>query len=302
MADIKIGNTCNYACIMCVPEDSSLIYNFWQKNKQNEFVQDVLDKDPKYLDRVKKYSYKNKKYHDYINKILDNKHIKIIKLLGGEPLLDKNLLHNLAKIDDNRKRKMTIWIVTNGSVDLNETVTQLGCFKQIYFVISLEGIGEVQEYARFGCDWKQLEKNITSFNSSDTRNLSIHHTLQATTVLNFIDLVKWCNIHNLSLSVGWVKNPDYLSLDVLPPIVKEEIITNLKNSKLHVRDDLLEEQETVDVNDILHRLKSSTFNLENYQKFLRYIKWYESNKPNLDLKKLYPQLFQSFRKLTNFDN
>ena len=58
---------------MCVPEDSSLIYNFWQKNKQNEFVQDVLDKDPKYLDRVKKYSYKNKKYHDYINKILDNK-------------------------------------------------------------------------------------------------------------------------------------------------------------------------------------------------------------------------------------
>ena len=63
MADIKIGNTCNYACIMCVPEDSSLIYNFWQKNKQNEFVQDVLDKDPKYLDRVKKYSYKNKKYH-----------------------------------------------------------------------------------------------------------------------------------------------------------------------------------------------------------------------------------------------
>ena len=223
-------------------------------------------------------------------------------MLGGEPLLDKNLLHNLAKIDDNRKRKMTIWIVTNGSVDLNETVTQLGCFKQIYFVISLEGIGEVQEYARFGCDWKQLEKNITSFNSSDTRNLSIHHTLQATTVLNFIDLVKWCNIHNLSLSVGWVKNPDYLSLDVLPPIVKEEIITNLKNSKLHVRDDLLEEQETVDVNDILHRLKSSTFNLENYQKFLRYIKWYESNKPNLDLKKLYPQLFQSFRKLTNFDN
>ena len=302
MADIKIGNTCNYACIMCVPEDSSLIYNFWQKNKQNEFVQDVLDKDPKYLDRVKKYSYKNKKYHDYINKILDNKHIKIIKLLGGEPLLDKNLLHNLAKIDDNRKRKMTIWIVTNGSVDLNKTMTQLGCFKQIYFVISLEGIGEVQEYARFGCDWKQLEKNITSFNSSDTRNLSIHHTLQATTVLNFIDLVKWCNIHNLSLSVGWVKNPDYLSLDVLPPIVKEEIITNLKNSKLHVRDDLLEEQETVDVNDILHRLKSSTFNLENYQKFLRYIKWYESNKPNLDLKKLYPQLFQSFRKLTNFDN
>ena len=31
MADVKIGNTCNFACVMCVPEDSSMIYNEWQK-------------------------------------------------------------------------------------------------------------------------------------------------------------------------------------------------------------------------------------------------------------------------------
>ena len=33
LTDIKIGNTCNFACVMCNPKDSSMIYNYWSKNK-----------------------------------------------------------------------------------------------------------------------------------------------------------------------------------------------------------------------------------------------------------------------------
>ena len=54
MADIKIGNTCNFACVMCIPDDSSLIYNEWTKNKNTFFIKEKLAQDPNYLDRVKK--------------------------------------------------------------------------------------------------------------------------------------------------------------------------------------------------------------------------------------------------------
>ena len=73
MADIKIGNTCNYACIMCVPEDSSLIYNEWRKKSNAFFIKEKLQEDPDYLDRIKRYGYKNQNYKLYVKNILSNK-------------------------------------------------------------------------------------------------------------------------------------------------------------------------------------------------------------------------------------
>ena len=150
MADVHIGNTCNHACIMCIPADSSLIYNHWQKSQDNEFVKEVLDKDPKHLERIKMNGYKNKKYEEYFTHVIENNpNLRVLKIIGGEPLLDKNLLRKLQELDDEHKQRLSIWIVTNGSVNLNETVQKLGNFKGIFFAVIVEGVGQVHEYARY---------------------------------------------------------------------------------------------------------------------------------------------------------
>ena len=292
MADVKIGNTCNHACVMCIPEDSSLVYNFWEKNKTSEFFSHMLDKDPNYLDKIKMYSFKNKKYHHYLKKVLtDNKDIKIVKLLGGEPLLDKKLLEVLSTMDDVTKSSTTLIIVTNGSVDLNKTMSYLGNFKKINFVISLEGIGEVQEYARYGSDWQYVENNVKNFDRTTNGDLVIVTTLQVTTILGVNDLMKWCKENDIPLSIGIVKNPDYLSPLAIPPHIRDKILTQSNFENVVVKQDYLSDFEPLTSKAIVDTINDSKFDYGLYEKFLRYINLYEKDKNIPRLQNIFPDLY-----------
>ena len=294
MADVHIGNTCNHACIMCIPADSSLIYNHWQKSQDNEFVKEVLDKDPKHLERIKMNGFKNKKYEEYFTHVIENNpNLRVLKIIGGEPLLDKNLLRKLQELDDEHKQRLSIWIVTNGSVNLNDTVQKLGNFKGIFFAVSVEGVGQVHEYARYGSNWQQLENNILSFKQSNTRAVTIHHTIQASTLLGLEDLSHWCNSNNIPISLGFVKHPDYLSVSAIPNHVREAVIEKAKANKILVKENTLSDEPTLSAENMLHTLTSTEFDPHLYQRFLRFVDWYEENKADIPkLKDIFPQLYE----------
>ena len=294
MADVHIGNTCNHACIMCIPADSSLIYNHWQKSQDNEFVKEVLDKDPKHLERIKMNGFKNKKYEEYFTHVIENNpNLRVLKIIGGEPLLDKNLLRKLQELDDEHKQRLSIWIVTNGSVNLNDTVQKLGNFKGIFFAVSVEGVGQVHEYARYGSNWQQLESNILSFKQSNTRAVTIHHTIQASTLLGLEDLSHWCNSNNIPISLGFVKHPDYLSVSAIPNHVREAVIEKAKANKILVKENTLSDEPTLSAENMLHTLTSTEFDPHLYQRFLRFVDWYEENKADIPkLKDIFPQLYE----------
>ncbi len=294
MADVHIGNTCNHACIMCIPADSSLIYNHWQKSQDNEFVKEVLDKDPKHLERIKMNGFKNKKYEEYFTHVIENNpNLRVLKIIGGEPLLDKNLLQKLQELDDEHKQRLSIWIVTNGSVNLNDTVQKLGNFKGIFFAVSVEGVGQVHEYARYGSNWQQLESNILSFKQSNTRAVTIHHTIQASTLLGLEDLSHWCNSNNIPISLGFVKHPDYLSVSAIPNHVREAVIEKAKANKILVKENTLSDEPTLSAENMLHTLTSTEFDPHLYQRFLRFVDWYEENKADIPkLKDIFPQLYE----------
>jgi hypothetical protein len=61
LADVKLTNTCNFACAMCNPADSSRVYAAWARNPSHAVVQMHLEKTPHYLDQVKEhFVYKNR--------------------------------------------------------------------------------------------------------------------------------------------------------------------------------------------------------------------------------------------------
>ena len=99
-----------------------------------------MQKLPEYLQKIKKYGYKNQNYKKYVESILSNKKLKYLKLLGGEPLLDKHLLKELKSLPETQKKNLSLYIVTNGSKDLVAIKEYLGNFKSIMFTISLVGI------------------------------------------------------------------------------------------------------------------------------------------------------------------
>jgi len=291
MADIKIGNTCNYACVMCVPEDSSLIYNEWRKNSNAFFIKEKLQKDSDYLDRIKRYGYKNENYKKYVKNILSNKNLKYLKLLGGEPLLDQKLLEELKNLPEQQKNNLFLYIVTNGSKDLLAMKEYLGNFKRIMFTISLEGISQVQDYARYGSDWNNLSENILKFKKLFPSDIIIHTVLQTTTILGLKDLANWANEHNMALSVGLCEQPSYLSFLSLPNEVRQKVKKILVEANITISQKTIGDEQHWPVEKILDILERTNFNPGEYKKFMSYIKWYEKNKNISRLNHIFPSLF-----------
>ena len=291
MADIKIGNTCNYACVMCVPEDSSMIYNAWKKNPDSFFIAEKLIKDPGYLEQIKHTGFANKNYKQYVKQILSNTRLKYIKLLGGEPLLDRQLLAQLKSLPDNRKQTLSLYIVTNGSQDLLAVKKYLGNFKSIMFAISLEGTSKVQDYARYGSNWSMVSKNILSFNHIHPSDIIIHTTLQTTTILGLKDLADWIKENDLALSVGICQEPHYLSFASLPDTVRSQVKKSLTEAKISLTQTKFGDEESWPIEKILDIIDQTRFDRASYDKFLAYIKWYENGKNVPSLKDIFPSLF-----------
>jgi molybdenum cofactor biosynthesis enzyme MoaA len=232
IADIKLTNLCNFACAMCVPKDSTQIYSQWRKNKKHPWVIQQLQKNPEYLEQVKQV-YINKHNHQLLQYAIQ-KQVRHIKILGGEPLLDQVAMNMLSTIDLPQKARTSLIIITNGSVDLDATCQQLGDFQTIQFIISLEGIGDVQDYIRKGSSWTQIEKNIDNFltkYSNSKNNLRIHHTVQALSLYHLHKLVSWCDLRNIQLSTEILINPEYMSVSVMPEQMRLECFQNLIDTR-----------------------------------------------------------------------
>ena len=292
MADIKIGNTCNHACVMCNPNDSSLIYNDWMKRKDSIFVKDYLSKDRDYLKKSKFNGYKNKKYKEYIDAILkDNKKLKYLKLLGGEPFLDNDLIKSLENMDNKVKENLKISFVTNGSVDIISVVERIGKFKHIDITVSVEGVGKIQEFARAGSVWKNLEKNILKTIDRNICDLTVHHSLQTCTVLGFDLLLDWCRSNSIKLSCGLVSDPDYLSIRSLPTTLKNKLINNIQQNKTRFINQNNAETGATSYDNLISSIKDFDYDPVLNKKFFEYIEWYQSNKNIPKLQSIFPELY-----------
>ena len=227
VADIKLSNSCNFSCLMCNPEDSSQLYTLWLKNHDKWFVQKELQKNPRYFEVIKE-AFVNKDNRNLLVSILDMKP-RIIKLLGGEPLMDEQLIQILSELSLKQQSQTALQIITNGSYDLVSVKKRLINFKNLTYTISLEGVEQVQDFVRKGSVWHKIEQNIDKYiKIYGTSDLSIHTTIQALTLFHFNKLLSWAKNKNIRLDFLLLKTPEYLSLEALPPELINNSIQNLK--------------------------------------------------------------------------
>ncbi len=285
-ADVRVGNTCNYACVMCNPADSSLIYANWMNTIEHPIVQSKLKQDPTYLQRVKSFSFKNKQYIEYLDDVLQNKHIKFLQFMGGEPFLDKLLIDKLRQIPSTVKSKLTLMFITNASKDFSDIIDSLGDFKYVHCSVSLEGIGEVQEWARYGSDWNAVERHVLKAVNNPRIDVTVLHTFQTATVLGFADLANWCKTNNVMLSTNIVYEPACLSVKTLPEDIKTKLLTDIKANK-----NIIDDTE-ISYNDLLIKVDDLEYNPSLCNDFFEYIEWYETNKNVKKLRNIFPELYR----------
>lgn len=149
--NIELGNKCNLSCWTCNEFSSSMIY----EHKKNIGIVDhsLQPNQSLFTDELKGNILKSYDVHDIVH----------LTLLGGEPLVIDELYDFLGSLKSMNLNKRTILeIHTNGTVQPTKFVKLINKFNWRYLslFVSIDAIGPLGEWVRYGSKWNKLEQNI----------------------------------------------------------------------------------------------------------------------------------------------
>jgi len=159
---MKHGNKCNNACRMCSPYSSSLWYKDWYKMNE-EKINQPYKQWLKYFESFEKsFDEDNQDIREVLNEW--NENLIFIDLYGGEPLLNKLTYEIVDKsIANGHAKDQAIGIHTNLMIYDQELIDKLGQFKKVDLGMSIDAIGEKNDYIRHGSKWENIETNLFKF-------------------------------------------------------------------------------------------------------------------------------------------
>ena len=211
--NLSFGNTCNLGCFICDEASSTVIENHKRKLQMLPigFVS-PRETFKKQWPSLYKSVLKSYDYHDIVN----------IRVLGGEPLYNKDVLSFLQNLIDLKLSNRTkLEFDTNATTHNKQIQKILGDYKiyntwkHISMHCSLDAIGKKAEWLRWGTKWDIIERNIEQFKRYGMY-LEVHCTTSILSVMDLPMLKKWCETRNLPLRIGTVSHPDFLSLQNWP--------------------------------------------------------------------------------------
>ena len=170
----------------------------------------------------------------------------------------------------------------------------IGDYKSVSIVVSIEGVGKVQEFARAGSDWGNLETNILKAKQQDI-DVRVCHTMQTATILGFKELLEWCSRNKIIIVCNMVDNPDYLSIQALPKKLKEKIINAIMPYEDSFSDRVDQEAGQLTFNKLILKIKDINFNPKLHKRFFEYVEWYQCNKKIPKLETIFPELYEYYK-------
>lgn len=180
--EITFGNYCNLACRTC----GSSLSTAWEEDDK------VLSK--LYPDRSvwKRQSVKKDwSPEEFIN-------VKKLKITGGEPMLHPDFISFLdVIIASGVSDRMEVQIFTNTSfVPKKHLLDRLCKFKEMGIWLSIDGLGDVQEYTRHNSKWDIVEK-------STERWLEYQNEYPKNVYINFAPTITLYNVFYVQDMITW---------------------------------------------------------------------------------------------------
>jgi sulfatase maturation enzyme AslB (radical SAM superfamily) len=212
--ELQLTNLCNLKCLMCNEEESS---TYLSENKQLKIS--VIDQtDYKVtaieIDRIKEWIATKPKR---------------INFRGGEPMMVAEIKQLLQwAIVNNLLDNTEIYITTNLTKLDDEWEDILRSIKHLKLMVSIDSIGPLSEYIRYGSSWNRVESNVLKVKSI-TNNIIVHAVVQNLNILHIDQLIKWCARQQLFLDTEVLLGPAILKLNNLPQtlldIAREKLST-----------------------------------------------------------------------------
>lgn len=213
--DLRFGNSCNLACVMCFPGSSSTLDVEHRKLLS-------MGIDSPWGDKI----YNNTNwYTDELADTFSNlKDLREVYLTGGEPMMVRNLCKFLSKLDSSVRVRFN----TNGTILNPQVLTELKRFEHVSMTYSIDGIGKVNDYIRWGSRWEDIERNVMTMAELPNVDVSISPTVQILNLINYDELIVWCQRHGftrydniLSFPVHYSIKHAHRRLQAMQPLFSE---------------------------------------------------------------------------------
>lgn len=235
--DLVIGNDCNLTCSYCCREYSSswrrdLIDNgdYLNLEENNSRYQSTpMDRILQNLSQTDRID--SKRYQLYIRElgIIANDAKKMV-ITGGEPFLNNFLFDILALC----KNIPYIRLFTGFGVNtarFERIAKQLCDYPNVVIGLSVENVGPLHEFNRYGTKWDDVKRKIELLESLGIK-IEVHSTLSNLTLFGLHDFYK--EFERLNFEFDFVYNPTFMPVYVLDPDSKQKIQNQL--STLNIRD------------------------------------------------------------------
>jgi radical SAM protein with 4Fe4S-binding SPASM domain len=219
MIEFAVSNTCNFECIMCYGELSSLIRTH----------RDGLPPLPRF--------YSDEFFHD-LRKYLPN--LQRAKFLGGEPFLAQESLQiwNMM-IEDGLS--IPCHVTTNGS-QYNSKVERVLEALPVSVSVSIDGVTkETVETIRLNCQYDTLIKNVYRFREYTRRRgtyMSLTYCLMRQNWHEFGEFLLFAEELGCEVFVNTVIDPPHCSLYKLPPASLAHIADEMEKRDSGIEHDL----------------------------------------------------------------
>ena len=290
--DLRIGNTCNLACTMCSPNESTLWIRQMeqlQKNLSYFELKKPIKSLTSYLSaQISNSQFHLMKWHEREELWEDLKiqlsHVKEIVMGGGEPFLipSQEKIVNYC-IEKKYAKNIELYYHTNGTLIKKDFFEKWKHFKKVMLFISLDGVGERNRYIRYPSHWEKLVKNIRIVDEESPKNVEsmILCTVQIKNMYYLPELCEWVKSQNFKkvqacyedlIYTGLVHEPPYLSIQIYPKFVKEKItksfqqLTKLYGTKANRFQDLVVFMNQEDKSGYLDQFKRYIKGLDKTRK------------------------------------
>lgn len=263
--DYYPSNYCNYSCIMCAGGASSQRQVFEVKvlGRQEKIVlNDANDDFYQVLDRV-----------------------EVINFTGGETVLQKQVFEIMDHLIANgRSKDILITLLTNASSSPEKLIDRFEKFKGVIYNVSVDGIGDVIEYQRRGCDWPTVDENCRILMTHPKIVSVINYVLTAVNVFTAMEFIDWAYENNYVrqseydtkgyLTISPVFRVDHLGQAALPPELRNIALSRLRSGReKYAAITGVKEQYIVEIIDrFINIIESTPYRPEFLPLFIEHIK------------------------------
>lgn len=253
--ELRLGNYCNLKCFMCSPGSSSSISVERQQHADKFASVGIYP----YVPDMPHY-WETPEFADFSDEFLT--HVQRINITGGEPFMIPEVITMLDRLWPQRNT-IALSFNTNMTMLSNQLLERLVQFHNLEICVSLEGVGEMNNYLRYPSQWSTIHNNIKKIKQQVPQaHVSVNHTFQHASAYSLPALARYCQEQEISLHMTLVQGDAYLGLASVPPGDLEDLKT-WASSTTHLN--------TKQQQFVIRTIDNTHFDLNLYLKFRDYV-------------------------------